>query len=97
MRGGVKLYIGSIEIFDNCFIGANSDILYNVKIGPNSIVAAGSVVTKDVLPGTIVGGNPAKQIGCFEDLIRKRLRLEQPDKNGNMNDILDYFWNNSKS
>lgn len=85
-----------MEIFDNCFIGANSNILYNVKIGPNSIVAAGSVVTKDVPPGIIVGGNPAKQIGLFEDLQKKRIHLEAPDKNGNMQDILSYFWNISK-
>jgi len=37
--------------------------LYNVKIGPNAIVAAGSVVTKDVPEGCVVGGNPAKVIG----------------------------------
>lgn len=67
-----------------------------MKIGPNSVVAAGSVVTKDVPPGTIVGGNPAKQIGNFDDLMQKRLRLEQPDKNRNLNDVLDYFWNNTK-
>ena len=61
--GGVfEQYIGSIEIFDNCFIGANSTIMYNVKIGPNAIVAAGSVVTKDVPDNAVVVGNPAKVI-----------------------------------
>ena len=33
--------------------------MYNVKIGSNCIVAAGSVVTKDIPDGTVVGGNPA--------------------------------------
>lgn len=47
---------GCIEVMDNVFIGANSTIMYNVRIGPNSIVAAGSVVTKDVPAGSIVGG-----------------------------------------
>ena len=47
---------GCIEVMDNVFIGANSTILYDVKIGPNAIVAAGSVVTKDVPAGVIVGG-----------------------------------------
>ncbi len=61
-RGKFKYYTGEIEIFDNVFIGANSTILYNVKIGPNAIVAAGSVVIKDVEPGTIVGGCPARVI-----------------------------------
>ena len=36
--------------------------MYGVKIGPNAIVAANSVVTKDVPEGAVVGGNPAKVI-----------------------------------
>jgi acetyltransferase-like isoleucine patch superfamily enzyme len=43
-------------------IGSSSTILSNVTIGENSIVGAGSVVTKDVPPDTIVAGNPAKII-----------------------------------
>lgn len=45
-----------------CFIGARSIILPGVTIGDGSIVAAGSVVTRDVEPATIVAGNPAKVI-----------------------------------
>ena len=41
-------------------IGSGATILANVTIGENAIVGAGSVVTKDVPPGTIVAGNPAK-------------------------------------
>ena len=41
-------------------IGSNSTILSNITIGENAIVGAGSVVTKDVSPNTIVAGNPAK-------------------------------------
>ncbi|AFQ45946.1 acyltransferase [Desulfosporosinus meridiei] len=65
--------IGCIEIMDDVFIGANSTILYNVRIGPQAIVAAGSVVTKDVPENTIVGGNPARVIGIFDDYVKKRL------------------------
>lgn len=65
---------GCIEIMDNVFIGADTIILPGVKIGPNAIVGAGSVVTKDVLPGQIVGGAPAREIGSFDQLIRKRKR-----------------------
>lgn len=61
-----------IEIHDNVFIGGHSIIIGNVSIGPNAIVAAESVVTKDVKPGTIVGGNPAKKIGDFQELKMKR-------------------------
>ena len=67
-------YSGEIEIFDNVFIGANSTIMYNVKIGPNAIVAANSVVTKDVPEGAVVGGNPAKVIGSYETVKSKRLK-----------------------
>ncbi|KEF38872.1 acetyltransferase (isoleucine patch superfamily) [Schinkia azotoformans MEV2011] len=64
--------IGCIEIMDNVFIGSNSTILYNIRIGPNSLVAAGSVVTKDVPPNTVVGGNPARVLGTFNDYLQKR-------------------------
>ena len=46
-------------------------ILNGVKIGPNAVVAGGAVVNKDVPEGAIVGGNPAKVIGSFEELRKK--------------------------
>ena len=52
--------VGCIEIMDNVFIGANATILCGTKIGPNAVVAAGAVVTKDVPPGSIVGGGTCK-------------------------------------
>lgn len=61
-----------IEIEENTFVGANSIICGNVHIGKNSIIAAGSVVVKDVPAGTIVGGNPAKIIGKTNDIVKKR-------------------------
>lgn len=51
-----------IHIKKNAWIGANATILQGVTIGENSIVAAGSVVSKDVPNNTIVGGTPAKII-----------------------------------
>ena len=53
---------GRIQILDNCMIGQRAIILPGVTIGPNSIVAAGSVVTKSVPPNTLVAGNPAKPV-----------------------------------
>ncbi len=50
-------------IEESVWIGAKVTICENVKrIGANSLIAAGAVVTKDVEPNTIVGGNPAKFI-----------------------------------
>lgn len=51
-----------ITIKDNAFIGGLCIILKGVTIGTNSIVAAGSVVTKDVPDNAIAGGNPCKVI-----------------------------------
>ena len=49
------------------FIGARAIILKGVHIGKGAVVGAGSVVVKDVAEMTIVGGNPAKQIGTISD------------------------------
>ncbi|TXH22945.1 MAG: sugar O-acetyltransferase [Chitinophagaceae bacterium] len=51
-----------IHIKENAWIGGNVTILPGVTIGKNAIVAAGSVVNKDVPDNTIVGGIPAKVI-----------------------------------
>lgn len=51
-----------IIIGENCWIGANVRICKGVTIGDNSIVAAGSVVTKDVPANCIAAGNPAKVV-----------------------------------
>lgn len=53
---------GMIVIEDDVFIGMNSLILKGVTIGKGSVVGAGSVVTKDVPPGVIIAGNPARII-----------------------------------
>ena len=63
---------GIIEILDNCFIGIDATILPDVKIGPNSIVGACSVVTKDVPRDTVVAGNPARKI-CTVSEYRKKI------------------------
>ncbi len=51
-----------VEIGDDVWIGARSVILPGVKIGTGSIIAVGSVVTKDVEPFSIVAGVPAKLV-----------------------------------
>lgn len=77
-----KIRIGSIIIRDNCFIGYGAILLPSVKIGPNTIVGAGSVCTKDIAPGVVVAGNPAKKICNLEDLLKRHsertLKIDWP-------------------
>lgn len=51
-----------VKICDKVWIGSNVTVLPGVTIGSGAIIAAGAVVTKDVEPGTIAGGVPAKTI-----------------------------------
>ena len=61
-----KLKTAPVKIADNVWIGMNAIILKGVTIGENSVVAAGSVVTKSVPPNTVVAGNPALVVKQFE-------------------------------
>lgn len=88
-----EYYMGTIEIFDNVAVGSDVTILYDTKIGPNAIVAAGSVVTKDVPEGAIVGGNPARVIGAVDDLVEKRKCVKNaPINRSTMKEIMAYYW-----
>lgn len=91
-----RICFGTIEVFDDVMIGAHSVILPGVKIGPNAIVGAGSVVTKDVPEGVIVGGNPARIIGSMDDYALKKNRQfsNAPyDASRSRAEICKYLWN----
>lgn len=60
--------LGDIKIGDQVMIGANCTILPGVSIGDRATVAAGTVVTKDVEPGSFVGGNPMRVIFTKEEM-----------------------------
>ena len=62
MERNEKIHRAPLVIEDNCFIGARSIILKGVTIGEGSVVGAGSVVSKDVPPHSVVCGNPAKVV-----------------------------------
>ena len=66
-----------IEIEDDVWIGYGSIVVSGVKIGRGAIVAAGSVVLKDVEPYSIVAGNPARMVGkrFEEDQIQAHERI----------------------
>ena len=71
---GRRFLYRKVEVGSNVFIGVNSIILPGVKIEDNVIVAAGSVITKSIPSGVIVGGNPAKIIGDYDSYIENGLK-----------------------
>jgi len=62
---------GKIIIEDNAFIGSGAVILPGVKIGKNSIIGAGSVVTSDIPENMVAAGNPAKIIASLDEFNTK--------------------------
>lgn len=70
---------GNTVIGNDVWIGYNATIMPGVKIGDGAIIATKAVVTKDVAPYSIVGGNPAKEI-------KKRFSQEEIDF------LLDIQW-----
>jgi acetyltransferase-like isoleucine patch superfamily enzyme len=82
-----KKYLGAkfgpIIIRDNCFIGMNTIILPNVEIGPNSVIGAGSVVTKKIPQDSVYAGNPAHFICTIDDyLVRLKSNTDNLKLNG---------------
>ena len=66
---------GSIFIGDHCFIGYGAILCPGVKLADHCIVGAGAVVTKSFLePGTVISGNPAKQLMTVDELREKNTK-----------------------
>lgn len=65
---GVKDSLQGAYIEKGAIIGANATLLPGVRIGANALVGAGAVVTKDVPPGKVVAGNPARIINSIEHI-----------------------------
>ncbi len=78
-RPYTKTY-GCIEVMDNVFIGADVTVLPDVRIGPNAVIGAGAIVTRDVPPGTVVAGVPARVIGSFDELVADRADKLHPER-----------------
>jgi acetyltransferase-like isoleucine patch superfamily enzyme len=69
---GVKLdSVGKSDFRDNVFVGYGAIIMPGLTIGPNAIIGAGSVVTRDVPPNSVVAGAPARCIGTIDEAIKK--------------------------
>jgi acetyltransferase-like isoleucine patch superfamily enzyme len=82
---GRRFLYKKVKIGNNVFIGLNSIILPGVVIEDNVIVAAGSIVTKSIPSGSIVGGNPAKIIGHFNDFKNNSLTNHQSKADWDVN------------
>jgi acetyltransferase-like isoleucine patch superfamily enzyme len=69
---------GDIVVGDDVWIGTNAIICSGVKIGQGAVIAAGAVVTKNVSPYAVVGGNPARLIKYRfnQDIITKLLSID---------------------
>ncbi len=65
-----------IVIEDDCWIGANAVITAGVRVGKHSVVAGGSVVTRDVPPFSVVGGNPARILKTYNTHTQKWEKAE---------------------
>jgi carbonic anhydrase/acetyltransferase-like protein (isoleucine patch superfamily) len=65
---------GKVVIEDNVFIGFNTIILKGTRIGRDSIIGAGSVVTHDIPAGSVAAGNPCKVIMKIDEYFEKRKR-----------------------
>jgi maltose O-acetyltransferase len=63
--------IGRVKIGARVFIGARSIVLPGVTIGDDAIIGAGSLVSRDVAPGTVALGRPAKAVMTTEEYIDK--------------------------
>lgn len=85
---GRRYLFRRVVIGNNVFIGVNSIIMPGVQIEDNVIIAAGSIVTKSVPSGVIVGGNPAKIIGDYHKYKAEVLENYVSDKQ--MDYSLDY-------
>ena len=70
---------GKIVLEDNVFIGTNAIILKGVTIGKDSIIGAGSVVTRDIPPGSVAAGNPCRVIMTVEQYYQKRKAVYQEE------------------
>lgn len=74
MNGKTYPNKGDTIVGNDVWLGYSSTIMAGVRIGDGAIIATKSVVTKDVAPYTIVGGNPAKEIRKrFPDPVIQRL------------------------
>lgn len=70
---------GQVTVGDNVFLGVNAVILKGVAIGSNTIIGAGSVVTRDIPANCVAAGNPARVLMTLEEYYEKRKAAQLPE------------------
>jgi acetyltransferase-like isoleucine patch superfamily enzyme len=78
---------GTIRVLDNCVIGVGSVLLPGITIGPDSIVGANSVVTRDVPPETVVGGVPARVLSTLGEYVERYRATMIPGLSSNRKEL----------
>jgi maltose O-acetyltransferase len=63
--------LGQVRILENSFIGERAIILPGVTIGPRTMIAAGSMVNRDIGPDLLAAGNPARVYGKFDEYLER--------------------------
>lgn len=88
--------VGCVELMDNVYISMNVTIMPNVRVGRDTIVSAGSVVTSDIPSNSIASGNPAAPTGRFDIFSAlRRMRKSQTYEFENQKisrEIVDKEW-----
>lgn len=88
---------GRVKIGDWVYIGSNALIMPGVSIGDHCLVAAGSVVTKSVPAGYVVGGNPARIICKTEDYIGHNSQYDMKTKVMSVQEKKEYLLQQDES
>jgi len=86
---------GCIDLKDNTYVGVNATIMPNVTCGPNCVIGACAVVTKDVPPDTVVAGNPARVVCTLDEYEVKcqEMHIDVPMDRKEMQKVLEkHFW-----
>ena len=80
-----------ISLQDNVWIGDSAIICKGVSIGSNSVIGAGSIVTRDIPPNVIAAGNPAEVVKDLDSTIKLRRREDLLADSQSLNRQIDYL------
>lgn len=94
--------LGCIEIKDNVFVGSNTTILPNVTIGSGIIIAAGSLVNKNLSDSGVYAGVPARYVCSLEEFMNKRaaypdIVIDKSGKGGLSQQTVEACWKRFKN